>query len=262
MASTTTSQIGVAGSFKGRIALITGCTGGIGRATAPRLARLGCDIAVHYHSAERTAAELVENLKSFGVRAQAFQADLSTYNGVRKLHVAVVESLGNPDVLFNNAGVTTKVIGADGDIEKISPEEFETTWRSNTGTHFLLTQLCVPHMVTQKFGRIVFCSSIAAGTGGVIGPHYASSKSAMHGLLHWIANRYAKEGITCNAVAPALITETSMFANPKEELKARIPVGRFGMPDDIASVVELLVANSYLTNKIIVADGGWAPSAF
>ena len=117
-------------------------SGGIGRASATRLARLGCDIAVHYNAAEKTAAELVENLKSSGIRAQAFQADLSTYDGVRKLYATVVESIGHPDVLFNNAGVTTKTIGADGDIESITPEEFETTWRSNTGTHFLVR--CFP----------------------------------------------------------------------------------------------------------------------
>ena len=80
-------------------------------------------------------------LVTFGVRAKAFQADLSSYDGVRRLHAAVVESLGHPDVLFNNAGVSLKVIGADGDIENISPEEFETTWRINTGTHYLVTSL-------------------------------------------------------------------------------------------------------------------------
>ncbi|EJD01003.1 NAD-binding protein [Fomitiporia mediterranea MF3/22] len=249
-------------ALKGKLALITGCTGGIGHATALRLAGVGCSIAVHYNSAQSIAVELAAKLRGLGVRAASFQADLSSYDGVRALHAAVVSSLGNPDILFNNAGVTTKVIGADGNIEDISPEAFEMTWRTNTGTHYLLTQLCIPHMVSQKFGRIIFCSSVAAGTGGVIGPHYASSKSAMHGLVHWIASRYAKDGLTCNAVAPALITETTMFANPKEELRARIPVGRFGVPDEIASVIELLITNAYLTNKIIVADGGWTPSAF
>ncbi|KAH8113465.1 NAD-binding protein [Phellopilus nigrolimitatus] len=246
----------------GKLALITGCTGGIGRATAQRLARLGCNIAVHFHSAQPAASELVRELTALGVRAAPFQADLTSYDGVRALHNEVVAAFGHPDVLFNNAGVTGTIVGPAGNIEDVSPETFESTWRTNTGTHYLLTQLCMPHMLGQKFGRIIFCSSVAAGTGGVIGPHYASSKSAMHGLVHWIAMRYAKDGITCNAVAPALIIGTNMFANPSDELKARIPVGRFGKPDEMASVVELFVTNAYLTNKIIVADGGLAPSAF
>ncbi|KAJ3488822.1 hypothetical protein NLJ89_g11581 [Agrocybe chaxingu] len=124
---------------------------------------------------------------------------------VRRLHREVVQAMGHPDILFNNAGKMGSVTGPTGDIENVDVEEFEAIWKVNAGSSFLLTQLCIPHMVEEQFGRIVFCSSVAAGTGGVIGPHYASSKSALHGLLHWVANRYAKDGITCNAVAPALI---------------------------------------------------------
>ncbi|KAF9005080.1 NAD-binding protein [Cyathus striatus] len=238
-------------SLKGQLALITGASGGIGYATSLALARRGCSIAVHYHSAVNKANTLVQELKNIGVSAEAFQADLK-----------VVQKMGNPDILFNNSGVTGTRTGPQGDIQSVSVEEFESTWKTNTGSSYLLTQLCLPSMENKKHGRIIFCSSVAAGTGGVIGPHYASSKSALHGLLHWIANRYAKEGITCNAVAPALIIETTMFANPSDELKSRIPVGRFGVPDEIASVVEMLATNSYMTNKIIVADGGYTASAF
>ncbi|KAF9039130.1 NAD-binding protein [Panaeolus papilionaceus] len=248
----------------GKLALITGCSGGIGKATALRLANQGCSVAVHYNSAKSAAEQLVQELTQLNpsIKAAAFQADLRDYNGVRKLHQDVVNTLGHPDILFNNAGATFSVVGPQGDIQAVSVEEFEQTWKMNTGSGYLLTQLCLPAMLEKKYGRVVFCSSIAAGTGGVIGPHYASSKSALHGLLHWIAMRYAKEGITCNAVAPGLITETGMFSNPSEELRARLPVGRFGRPDEIASIVEMLVLNSYMTNKIIVADGGAAPSAF
>ncbi|KAI5118777.1 hypothetical protein M0805_005658 [Coniferiporia weirii] len=248
----------------GKLALITGCTGGIGRATALRFGRLGCSVAVHYNTSASVAHKIVDELTSLGpgVRAAAFQADLSTYANVRALHEAVVATLGHPDILFNNAGAGGKVIGPFGRIEDISPELFEETWRLNTGSHFLLTQLCIPHMAAQKYGRVVFNSSIAAGTGGVIGPHYASSKSAIHGLLHWIATSYTKDGLTCNAVAPAAIIETAMLANPTEEIRALIPVGRFGKPDEVASVVELLVTNAYLTNKIFAVDGGWTPSPF
>ncbi|KAJ3989220.1 NAD-binding protein [Lentinula detonsa] len=251
-------------SLKGRIALITGCSGGIGAATALALVRQGCSIAIHYNSAKEKAQALVQTLQAAfpGVIAIIFQADLSDYENVRRLHSQVVDQMGHPDILFNNAGGTLKTIGRMGNIQDISIEDFENTWKLNTGSSYLLTQLCIPHMVEQQYGRIVFNSSVAAGTGGVIGPHYASSKSALHGLLHWIASRHAKDGITCNAVAPALIVETTMMSNPTDEMRNMIPVGRLGVPNEIASIVELLVTNAYMTNKIIVADGGWTPSAF
>jgi 3-oxoacyl-[acyl-carrier protein] reductase len=167
--------------LQGKLALITGCSGGIGRATALALARRGCSIAVHYHSAKAKAEVLVFELINIpGVRAVVFQADLSSYDNVRKLHAEVVQQMGHPDVLFNNSGITNSVIGPNGNIEDVSVEEFEQTWKVNTGSSYLLTQLCLPRMVENKYGRVVFNSSVAAGTGGVIGPHYASSKSAMH----------------------------------------------------------------------------------
>ncbi|KAJ7629482.1 NAD-binding protein [Mycena polygramma] len=250
-------------SLHEKLALITGCSGGIGEATALALAIRGCSIAVHYNSAKGTAEDLVAELRKLpGIRAHAFQADLGDYDSVRALHAAVVDTLGNPDILFNNAGTTGTVVGKRGDIESVTLEDFEKTWRVNAGSSFLLTQLCIPHMVAQKYGRIVFCSSVAAGIGGVIGPHYASSKSALHGLVHWLAVRYAKDGITSNAVAPALIEDTTMMSNPTDEIKNMIPIGRLGKPHEVASVVETLVTNAYLTNKIMVVDGGLTPSAF
>jgi 3-oxoacyl-[acyl-carrier protein] reductase len=175
-----------------------GTRGGIGNATALALARQGASIAIHYSTASEKANTLAEQLQGYeGVRAAVFQADLSEYDNVRRVHSEVVEQLGHPDILFNNAGATGKVIGKMGNIQDVSIEDFEKTWRLNTGSSYLLTQLCLPHMVEQKYGRIVFCSSVAAGTGGVIGPHYASSKSALHGLLHWVASRHAKDGIVC-----------------------------------------------------------------
>lgn len=133
-------------------------SGGIGKATALTLANLGCNIAVHYHSALDAAEALVVELTSYGVKAAAFQADLSEYDAVRRLHAEVTTKLGHPDILFNNSGITGTRIGPSGNIQDISPEEFEKTWRTNTGTHYLLTQLCLPYMEAQKYGRIIFCS--------------------------------------------------------------------------------------------------------
>ncbi len=115
--------------------------------------------------------------------------------------------MGHPTILFNNAGLTLK--SGVKTLDEISIEDFELTWRANCGSAYLLTQLCLSNMVEKGFGRVIFCSSVAGFTGGVVGPHYASSKSAVHGLVHWLATYYAKTGVTVNGVAPALIEDVS-----------------------------------------------------
>ena len=192
-----------------------------------------------------------------GVRAESFQADLSRYDQTRSLHQHVVEQLGNPAILFNNAGLTAGKSGIRS-IQDISIEEFETTWRSNCGTAFLLTQLCLPPMETQGLGRVIFCSSVAGFTGGVVGPHYASSKSALHGLLHWLSQIYCSKGITVNGVAPALIEDTKLLpgSGGREDLQTKIPMGRLGRPQEVAETVVWMVKCDYVTNKVVGVDGG------
>lgn len=154
------------------LALITGATGGIGYATALALAKLKCNIAVHYHANFQKATQLASELGTLGVRVAIFQADLSSYDETRKLHKEVVTNLGHPTILFNNAGLTAGKAGVK-DISEIDIEDFEKTWRANCATSYLLTQLCMPSMVDKGFGRIIFTSSVAGLTGGLIGPHYA-----------------------------------------------------------------------------------------
>lgn len=163
---------GLVTDLSGHLALVTGATGGIGYVTCVELAKLGCCIAVHYNVASGTADELVAKLKGMNVQAQAFQADLSSYDATRRLHREVLESMGNPTILFNNAGLTMGKSGVK-DISEITIEDFESTWRANCGTAFLLTQLCMPSMIEKEWGRVIFCSSVAGFTGGGVGPHYA-----------------------------------------------------------------------------------------
>ena len=184
--------------LRSHLALVTGASGGIGKATCLALASMGCSIAVHYHSSTAAAEELVAQLKEKGVRAEAFKADLTKYDEVslsaaphssprwslpwfrfmgltahqvRSLHAAVVKNLGNPTILFNNAGLTLK--SGIKSITEISIDEFEHTWRANCGSAFLMTQLCLPQMEKAGWGRVIFCSSVAGFNGGVVGPHYA-----------------------------------------------------------------------------------------
>lgn len=242
-------------SLSSHLALVTGATGGIGRATCLALAKLGCPVAVHYHSAADDAAKLVETLKTFKVKASAFQADLGSYEETRRLHGEVVRDMGHPSILFNNAGVTMGKSRV-ADVAEVTIDDFEQTWRANCGSAFLLTQLCIPAMAERQWGRVIFCSSVAGFTGGVVGPHYASSKSAMHGLIHWLAGAYGKKGITVNGVAPALIEDTKMLPGSTAELAARIPIGRLGKPAEIAETVVWMVRTGYVHNKVVAVDGG------
>lgn len=130
-------------------------------------------MALHYNSDTDGANNLAKTLQSrYSVRAQAFQADLSSYDEARKLHAEVVSAMGHPTILFNNAGSSVGVSGVKS-IEEVSAEVFEMCWRVNCGTAFELTRLCVPEMERVGWGRVVFCSSVAGFTGGGVGPHYA-----------------------------------------------------------------------------------------
>jgi 3-oxoacyl-[acyl-carrier protein] reductase len=211
-----------------KIALITGATGGIGNATSLALAKEGYTLALHYNKAsESTVNNLLASVSEVyeqaspptisTPKAQAFQADLSDFEAIGRLHGEVVSTLGDPAVLFLNAGSTCGVSGTQS-ISDISLDVFEQTWRINTAAPFLLTQLCLPAMETAGWGRVIYNSSVAGLTGGVVGGHYASSKSALHGLTHWLAGAVAKKGITVNAIAPALVEDTAMLPSGGEEL--------------------------------------------
>jgi 3-oxoacyl-[acyl-carrier protein] reductase len=202
-----------------KVVLITGATGAIGKATAIAFARAGgYSLALHYNTASSdTREELSKSIQesnsaSSAIKVAFFQADLQDYNSVRRLHAAVLNDIGNVDILFNNAG-TSSGVSAPESLQSVSLDTFENSWRINVGSGILLAQLCLPHMEAQGWGRIIFDSSVAAFTGGVVGPHYASSKSALHGLVHWLARNVADKGITVNAVAPALIEGAAMLGD-------------------------------------------------
>lgn len=215
----------MAAQTKRKVALITGATGGIGRATAIALAKQGeYDFALHYNSAAQdTREELATAIKSArstsepsDAKVELFQADMGDYGSVRKLFDNVSSHFGGVDVLFNNAGANAGYNSVQS-LADVPIDAFDRTWRINTGSGILLTQLCLPHMEKQGWGRVIFCSSVAAFTGGVVGPHYASSKSAQHGFVHWLAKNVAKKGITVNGVAPALIADTVMIGSSEDE---------------------------------------------
>jgi 3-oxoacyl-[acyl-carrier protein] reductase len=237
-------------TLSNRIALVTGASRGIGKAVALALAEAGADIAVNYNSQAAAAEAVCQEIRSKGRKCLAIQGDVSKTDDVNRLVAAVEQELGPPTILVNNAGIA-KMLPAD----QVTEEIFERFIRVNLTSVFLVTQRVIPAMRAARWGRIINISSIAAQTGGIIGPHYAASKAGMIGLTHSYANLYAKEGITANAIAPGLV-ETDMIAGFPKELVSRIPVGRVGTPEDAARVAVLLAESGYITGQTYNLNGG------
>jgi 3-oxoacyl-[acyl-carrier protein] reductase len=241
-------------SLAGRVALITGASGGIGQALSRRLAIEGAHVALGYGSTAGPAKDLAAQVLAAGGRAVAVQADLCGSQAPAELIDATEKALGPVDILVCNAGR-----GHSQSLEEVTSADFDDMVAVNLRAPFLLAQRVVPGMRERGFGRILFMSSIAAFTGGIVGPHYAASKAGLHGLTHFLASRLAGAGVTVNALAPALITGTSMLPGDQEELRGRIPVGRLGQPGEVADLVIAVLRNSYLTNQVISLDGGMHP---
>ncbi|TMC98209.1 MAG: SDR family NAD(P)-dependent oxidoreductase [Chloroflexi bacterium] len=241
----------------GRIALITGASGGIGYATALRMAEVGADIALGYAHKEQAAHVLADHIRQMGRRALPKRADLNKPAQVQALVDVTEAQLGPIDILISNAGM-----GNRKRLEELTLEEWDQTMQVNLRAAFVLAQRITPGMRERHWGRVIFVSSVAAFTGGIVGPHYAASKAGLLGLMHSLASSLAPHGVTVNAVAPALIAETGMLPGgpgAESELVTRIPVGRLGKPEDVVEAILMLVVNSYMTNQTILIDGGMYP---
>ena len=234
-----------------RVALVTGASRGIGRATAIALAGVGADVAVNYRKEQAAAEEVCAEIRKLARRAVPLQADVSLAADVERLVTTVELELGPVEILVNNAGVTQFKPFAE-----LTEADWDELVRVNLKSAFLITQRVLPGMRVRRWGRIINLSSVAAQTGGVIGPHYAASKAGLIGLTHSYASLLAKEGITANAIAPALI-ETDMVTSNPNASPARIPTGKFGSPEEIARIAVLLAESDYITGQTISPNGGW-----
>jgi 3-oxoacyl-[acyl-carrier protein] reductase len=238
-----------ANGLRGRTALVTGGSRGIGAAISRALAEAGAAVAINYRARTDEANKLAEDLRKTGVHATTVQADVSLVEAVSKMVDTAKSELGTIDILINNAG-----IAITRGIDDLSEADFDRTIATNLKSVFLCTQAVLPMMRAKKWGRIVNISSGAARGAGAIGPHYNASKAGVEGLTRGYAARLVKEGITVNAVAPSLI-ETDMMKG-QENLVSRIPLGRFGKADEVAKAVMLLVDNPYMTGQTVAMSGG------
>jgi 3-oxoacyl-[acyl-carrier protein] reductase len=235
----------------GRIALITGGNRGIGRAIGRVFARAGADIAFTYLSRETEAVETRRAVADMGRRSVVLQADVSKAADVARVVEAVARDLGPVDILVNNAGLIRPQA-----LDAIAESDWDEIVDINLKSAFLMTQAVVAGMRTRRWGRIINLSSVAAQLGGVVGPHYAAAKAGLFGLTHSYAALLAGEGITANAIAPALIATEMVTSNPRARADL-LPVGRFGQVDEVAEVALLLARNGYVTGQTYNVNGGW-----
>lgn len=235
----------------GRVALVTGGSGGIGAEICDRLAKAGASVAVVYATQPEAAQATAERIEAAGGRACWLGADLRHSEACSQLVAEVERKLGVVDVLVANAGLARVQT-----VDQVQVADWNEVIDVNLRAPFLLAQSTVSGMQQRGFGRVLFMSSVAAFTGGVVGPHYAASKAGLHGLTHFLASRLASEGVTVNALAPALVEKTGMLPGDPGELSSLIPVGRLGKPHEVASLALAVLTNPYLTNQVLSIDGG------
>lgn len=237
--------------LESRTALVTGASRGIGHAAALALSEAGAKVAVNYYTSEEAALDLVKQITGSGGVAIAARADVSRQAEVSEMVEKVSRELGCVDVLVNNAG-----INPSKPLDQLTEDDWNQVIAINLSSAFLVSQAVLPGMREQRWGRIIMLSSVAAQMGGVIGPHYAASKAGMIGLAHSYAALLAKEGITANAIAPALI-ETDMIRGNDRIKPELLPVGRFGQVSEVTDAIVLLATNGYISGQTLNINGGW-----
>jgi NAD(P)-dependent dehydrogenase (short-subunit alcohol dehydrogenase family) len=244
-----------AGPLAGRVALVTGASRGIGAAIAKALAGEGAAVAVNYVRNRALADDVASEIQQAGGTARVFQANVSDEGQVTTLVNEVIGAFGKVDILVNNAGITE-----DAWFQKMDFLSFNRVVDTNLGSVFAMMKAVIPNMQLRGWGRIVNVSSFVGQTGNLTQANYAAAKAGMLGLTKVVALEYATKGITINAVAPGFIeTEMIKVIAPKiqEMLLARIPMGRWGQPEEIAKAVLFLVRDgSYITGACLNVNGG------
>ena len=241
--------------LSGRVALVTGGSRGIGAATALRLAEAGADVAVGCGQHREAAAEIAGKIAGLGRRAVVVSGDMADPDVPRRVVAETYERLGPVDVLVANAGTGTRA-----DLDDVDVAAWDHVMAVNLRAPFLLAQAAVPHMREQRFGRIVFLSSVAAFLGGILSPQYTASKAGLIGLAHALAAALAPHGITVNAIAPGLIATDMLAGDPRlDALERSVPLGRLGQPAEVADLIVAVARNAYLTGQTLSVDGGRYP---
>lgn len=241
--------------FTEQVAIITGGTRGIGKAIALALANRGVSVVVAGRNID-AALEVAASLSAIGVKARGIKLDVSHSVEVEQAFEEIRRDFGRIDILINNAGITR-----DGLLMRMKEEAWDAVIDINLKGVFLCTREAIKDMAKQRYGRIVNVTSVAAFMGNPGQANYSASKAGIVGLTKTVAREYAGRGVTVNAVAPGFI-ETAMTDilpdNIKEDMKKLIPLGRFGVVEDVAHAAVFLASpdSGYITGQVIHVNGG------
>ncbi|HEY3779529.1 MAG TPA: 3-oxoacyl-[acyl-carrier-protein] reductase [Fimbriimonadaceae bacterium] len=242
-------------NFQDQVVIVTGASRGIGKEIALEFAKKGATVvcvATSVKGADATA----EEIRNRGGKAQGYACDVSKQEDVEALFAAVVQDLGSPAVLINNAGITKDTL-----ILRMSEEDWDRVQDVNLKGSFLMIKAAAKLMMKARYGRIVNLTSVIGQGGGAGQANYAAAKAGIIGLTKSVAKEFGSRNITCNAVAPGFI-ETDMTGDLPEEFKAFVqkqaPAGRLGTPADIAPAILFLASQeaAYITGQVLTVDGG------
>lgn len=240
--------------LRGKVAIVTGASRGIGKATALALASEGANVVVNYASSREAADQVVAEIASLGSQAIALSADVSKADQVDGMIEAAMGKWGQVDVLVNNAGITRDTL-----LLRMKPEEWQAVIDLNLTGVFLCTKAVSKIMLKQRSGRIVNITSVAGLMGNPGQANYSAAKAGVIGFTKTVAKELATRGITVNAVAPGFIS-TDMTADLKsDEILKFIPLGRYGQPEEVAGMIRFLAADpaaAYITGQVMNVDGG------
>lgn len=246
-------------NLEGKLALVTGCKRGIGKAMAVALAEAGADVIGVSVSLEPEGSEVSQAVTTLGRKFYAYQCDFSNRQDVRAFCKSVTEDFPEIDILVNNAGTILRAPAAE------HPDEYwDTVIEVNLNSQFILTREIGKRMVARGFGKIIFTASLLTFQGGITVPGYAASKGGIGQLAMAFSNEWASSGVCVNAIAPGYIATDNTEALQEDpersaQILGRIPVGRWGQPEDFKGPIVFLAsaASDYLTGHTMLVDGGW-----